>query len=113
MIKFWSYKQELKKYNKKIKSQINKSLNSGQIFFGKELSKFEKNFTKKYKSKFGVAVGSGTDALLISLMALGIKPDDEIITTCFTFVSTAEVIVQIGAKPVFIDIDPNNCNFNM
>ena len=46
-------------------------------------------------------------------MALGIKPNDEVITTCFTFVSTAEVIDQIGAKPIFVDIDPNNCNFDI
>ena len=67
MIRFWSYKRELARYKKKIYSKINKSLNSGQIFFGKELSEFEKKFIKKYKSKYGIAVGSGTDALFIGL----------------------------------------------
>lgn len=104
MIKFWSYKQELKKYNKKIKSQINKSLNSGQIFFGKELSKFEKNFTKKYKSKFGVAVGSGTDALFIALKALGIKNGDEVITAANTAIPTISAIRSTGATPKLVDI---------
>ena len=104
MIKFWSYKQELKKYNKKIKSQINKSLNSGQIFFGKELSNFEKNFTKKYKSKFGVAVGSGTDALFIALKALGVKKGDEVITAANTAIPTISAIRNTGATPKLVDI---------
>ena len=67
MIKFWSYKRELKKYKNKIHSKIKKSLNSGQIFFGNELSDFERKFTKKNGSKYGVAVGSGTEALFIAL----------------------------------------------
>ena len=67
MINFWSYKKEYKKYGISLLKKINDSINSGQIFFGKELIKFEKNFKKKYKFKYGIAVGSGTDALLISL----------------------------------------------
>ena len=79
MIKFWSYKRELKRYKKEINRKIKKSLNSGQIFFGNELSEFEKKFTKKYKSKYGIAVGSGTDALFIALKSLDIKNGDEVI----------------------------------
>ena len=104
MIKFWSYKQELIKYKKKINSQINKSLNSGQIFFGKELSKFEKKFTKKYKSKYGIAVGSGTDALFIALKALGIKNGDEVITAANTAIPTISAIMGVGAIPRLVDI---------
>ena len=57
-------------------------------------------------------MASGTEALLISLMALGIEPSDEIITTPFTFVATAEVIVLMGAKPIFVDIEPDTCNID-
>ena len=70
MISFWSYKREYKKFNKKILSNLDKVLLKGNIFFGSELKKFEKNFLSKYKSSYGIAVGSGTDALYISLKTL-------------------------------------------
>ena len=70
MIKFWSYKKEYIKHKKQLLKNIDKTISKGNIFFGDELKKFEKNFIKKYKSKFGIAIGSGTDALLISLLAL-------------------------------------------
>jgi dTDP-3-amino-2,3,6-trideoxy-4-keto-D-glucose/dTDP-3-amino-3,4,6-trideoxy-alpha-D-glucose/dTDP-2,6-dideoxy-D-kanosamine transaminase len=104
MIKFWSYNRELKKYKKKIHSKINKSLNGGQIFFGKELSDFERKFTKKNKSKYGVAVGSGTDALFIALKSLGIKKGDEVITAANTAIPTISAIKNTGALPKLVDI---------
>ena len=73
MINYWSYKKEYKKNNKKYLKNINKVLQKGNIFFGDQLKKFEKTFIKKYKSKYGIAVGSGTDALLISLISLKLK----------------------------------------
>jgi len=99
MIKFWSYNRELKKYKNIINSKINKSLNSGQIFFGNELSNFEKKFTKKNRSKYGVAVGSGTDALFIALKSLGIKRGDEVITAANTAIPTISAIKSTGASP--------------
>jgi dTDP-3-amino-2,3,6-trideoxy-4-keto-D-glucose/dTDP-3-amino-3,4,6-trideoxy-alpha-D-glucose/dTDP-2,6-dideoxy-D-kanosamine transaminase len=104
MIKFWSYNRELKKYKKKINSKINKSLNSGQIFFGNELSNFEKKFIKKNRSKYGVAVGSGTDALFIALKSLGIKKGDEVITAANTAIPTISAIRSTGASPKLVDI---------
>ena len=104
MIKFWSYKRELKKYKTKIYFRINKSLNSGQIFFGRELLEFEKNFIKKYKAKYGVAVGSGTDALFIALKSLGIKNGDEVITAANTAIPTISAIRNVGAIPKLVDI---------
>tara|TARA_B100000902_G_scaffold124226_1_gene124171 strand:+ start:173 stop:1306 length:1134 start_codon:yes stop_codon:yes gene_type:complete len=104
MMKFWSYKREFDKYKKDIYRSIKKSLNSGQIFFGNEINKLEKNFVKKYKSKFGVAVGSGTDALLISLKSLGIKQGDEVITAANTAIPTISAIRNAGATPKLTDV---------
>ena len=104
MIRFWSYKRELKRYKKTINQKINKSLNSGQIFFGEELKEFEKKFINKYKSKYGVAVGSGTDALFISLKTLGIKKGDEVITAANTAIPTISAIRSAGAIPKLVDI---------
>ena len=105
MIKFWSYKRELRRYEREINRKIKKSLNSGQIFFGNELSEFEKKFTKKYKSKYGIAVGSGTDALFIALKSLDIKNGDEVITAANTAIPTISAIKSTGAIPRLVDID--------
>jgi dTDP-3-amino-2,3,6-trideoxy-4-keto-D-glucose/dTDP-3-amino-3,4,6-trideoxy-alpha-D-glucose/dTDP-2,6-dideoxy-D-kanosamine transaminase len=104
MIKFWSYNRELKKYKKKINYKIIKSLNSGQIFFGNELLEFEKKFIKKNKSKYGVAVGSGTDALFIALKSLNVKNGDEVITAANTAIPTISAIRSTGAVPKLVDI---------
>ncbi len=104
MIKFWSYKKEFQKNKKEILLNIKKTINSGNIFFGNQLIKLEKNFTKKYKSKYGIAVGSGTDALLISLKAIGVKKGDEVITVANTAIPTISAIINSGAKPRLVDI---------
>ena len=104
MIKSWTYKNEYKILRKSILKSVDKSLKSGQIFFGKEINKLEKNFNKKYKFKFGVAVGSGTDALYISMLALGIGKGDEIITVSNTAIPTISAIISTGATPVFVDV---------
>ena len=105
MINFWSYKGEYNKYRSKFNNFFDQTLRSGQIFFGPNLKNFEHNFIKKYKSKYGVAVGSGTDALLISLMSLNIKRGDEVITAANTAIPTISAIVNSGAKPVLVDIN--------
>ena len=107
MIKFWSYSRELKRYKKKIFFKIKKSLNSGQIFFGNELQEFEKRFNTRYKSKYGVAVGSGTDALIIALKSLDIKNGDEVITAANTAIPTISAIRSVGAVPKLVDIQDN------
>ena len=104
MIKFWSYKNEYNKYKKHILRNVDSSLKKGFIFFGKELIKFEKNFIKKHYSKYGIAVGSGTDALLIAIKSLGIKPGDEIITAANTAIPTISAIINAGAKPRLVDV---------
>ncbi len=104
MIKFWSYKKEYKKYNKSILNIINKTISSGNIFFGDQLKTFEKNFVKKYKAKYGVAVGSGTDALLLALKTLNLKTGDEVITAANTAIPTISAIINAGGKPRLVDI---------
>jgi|TARA_B100001964_G_C14227694_1_gene598460 aminotransferase EvaB len=104
MIKVWSYTEEYKSLRKKILKSIDRTLKSGQIFFGKELQKFEKQFIKKNNLKYGVAVGSGTDALYIALLGLGIKQNDEIITVSNTAIPTISAIKTCGAKVRFVDV---------
>ena len=105
MINFWSYKDEYKKDRPKLINIFDNTLKKGQIFFGKNLANFEKNFKRKYKSKYGIAVGSGTDALLISLMSLGIKKGDEVITAANTAIPTISAIVNSGATPKLVDVN--------
>lgn len=95
-----------------IQERINDVLEHGQYIMGPEVLELEKRLQAFTGTKHCITVASGTDALLISLMALGIKAGDEVITTPFTFVATAEVIVRLGAKPVFVDIEPHTCNID-
>ena len=105
MIDFWSYKKEYKILRKEILSSIDKTFSNGVIFFGKNLINFENNFIKKYKSKYGLAVKSGTDALLISLMAIGVKRGDQVITASNTAIPTISAIINSGAIPVLVDVN--------
>ena len=95
-----------------INRNIRRVLNHGQYILGPE----EKELALKLKSFVGtkhcINVSSGTDALLIALMALGVSCDDEVITTPFSFIATAEVIAILGAKPVYVDIDPKTFNID-
>ncbi len=104
MIKAWSYKDEYKDLRKKILNSVDKSIKSGKIFFGDELKKFEKLFLKKNNSKYGVAVGSGTDALYISLLGLNIGSGDEVITVSNSAIPTVSAIKSCGAKAKFVDV---------
>ena len=105
MINFWTYKNEYQKYRRKIIYKIDRTISKGSIFFGDEIKNFKKNFLKTNKSRYGVAVGSGTDAIMISLMALGIKKGDEVITAANTAIPTISAIINAGATPKLVDID--------
>ena len=105
MMKAWSYIEEYKDLRKKILKSIDRTLQSGQIFFGKELKKFEKTFIKQNNLRYGVAVGSGTDAIYIALLGLGIGQGDEIITVSNTAIPTVSAIKSCGASAKFVDID--------
>ncbi len=98
------------------KDEINKEilgvLESTQFILGPQVSKLEESLANFTGSKHVIACSSGTDALFISLMALDIKAGDEVITTPFTFIATAEVIALVGAKPVFVDIEEDTYNID-
>jgi len=107
-INFWEFKDELNFLKKKnLFTKIETTLQTGEIFFGKILSKFEKNFLSVNKSKYGLSVKSGTDALILSLICAGVKAGDEVITVSFTAIPTVSAIVTIGAIPKFVDINDN------
>jgi UDP-2-acetamido-2-deoxy-ribo-hexuluronate aminotransferase len=111
-IPFIDLKTQYRALKSQILERINRVLDHGQYIMGPEVAELEEKLAAYTGAKHCITVASGTEALLISLMALGIKPGDEIITTPFTFVATAEVIVLLGAKPVFVDIEPDTCNID-
>ncbi len=96
-----------------IDQRIQKVLDSGAYINGPEVLELEKKLAEYTGAKYAIACASGTDALIMPMMALGIKPGDEVITTAFSFVATAETIAFLGAKPVYIDIDKDTYNLNL
>jgi len=100
----------------KIKNEIDKSvlgvIDSSQFIQGPAVKEFERNVESYLGCKHAIGCASGTDALQIAMMALGIKPGDEIITTPFTFVATVETIALLGAIPVYADINENTYNID-
>lgn len=95
-----------------INERIQTVLNHGQYIMGPEVNELEEKLIEFVGVKHCVTVANGTDALLIAMMALDIKPGDEIITSPFTFIANGEMIALLGAKPVFVDIDANTYNID-
>lgn len=111
-IKFLDLVGQYKSIKKEIDGAIQKVLDSGYFIGGKEVEKFENEIAKLSGTKYAIGLNSGTDALFLSLKALGVGPGDEVITTPFTFIATAEVIADLGAKPIFVDIQPGTFNID-
>lgn len=109
-IEFIDLKTQYAELKEKIDGRIQRVLDHGQYIMGPEVRDLEVRLEGYTQTRHCITVASGTEALLISLMALGVRPGDEIITTPFTFVATAEVIALLGATPVFVDIQPDTCN---
>jgi UDP-2-acetamido-2-deoxy-ribo-hexuluronate aminotransferase len=95
-----------------IDARIQRVLDHGQYIMGPEVTELEQRLAEYTGARHCITVASGTEALLISLMALDLKPGDEVITTAFSFAATAEVIVLLGGKPVLVDIEPDTCNID-
>ena len=98
--------------SKELKEAFEKTLISGRFIGGEAVAQFEADLSSYTGGLEAVALSSGTDALFATLMALGLKPGDEVITTPFTFVATAGAIARTGATPVFVDIDPKTFNID-
>jgi dTDP-4-amino-4,6-dideoxygalactose transaminase len=95
-----------------VKRAVTQVLETQRFVLGPEVEQFEEEIANYLGCRFAVACASGTDALILSLLAAGIRPGDEVITTPFTFVATASAITRTGAVPVFADIDPNTYNLD-
>jgi UDP-2-acetamido-2-deoxy-ribo-hexuluronate aminotransferase len=111
-IPFIDLKTQYQALKPQIQARIDAVLEHGQYIMGPEVKALEDKLAAFTGAKHCITCASGTEALLMSLMALGIGPGDEIVTTPFTFVATAEVIVLLGAKPVFVDVEPDTGNIN-
>jgi UDP-2-acetamido-2-deoxy-ribo-hexuluronate aminotransferase len=113
MIPFINLKTQYLELKPAIQARLDRVLEHGQYIMGPEVRELEERLSDWSGAAHCVTVSSGTDALLISLMALGIGPGDEVITTPFTFIATAEVIAMLGAVPVLVDVEADTCNLRV
>lgn len=111
-MQFIDLKTQFQLVEEQMMARIKKVLTHGAYIMGPEIGEFESVLADFVGVKHALGVSSGTDALLIALMALDVGPGDEVITSPFSFFATAEVILLLGAKPVFVDIDPKTYNLN-
>lgn len=111
-MQFIDLKAQYAAIRERVHARIDDVLRHGQYILGPEVKELEDKLSTYSGATHCITVASGTEALLIALMALDLQPGDEVITSPFTFAATAEVIVLLGGKPVFVDVDPRTCNMD-
>lgn len=111
-MKFIDLKEQYRRHKAEIDDRIQRVLAHGHFIMGPEIAELEQALAAYVRVKHCLTASSGTDSLEIALRALGIGPGDEVITIPFTWISSAEVIGLVGAKPVFVDIEPDTYNIN-
>ncbi len=109
-MQFTDLKAQYAALKPRIDARIQRVLDHGQYIMGPEVAELEATLAAFTGAKHCITVASGTEALLIALMALDLQPGDEVITTPFTFAATAEAVLLAGGRPVFVDIEPDTCN---
>jgi len=108
MIPFVDLKAQYHNIKEEIDAKIDLVFENSQFVLGQEVEAFENEFANFCQAQYAIGVNSGTSALHLALLAAGIGPGDEVITVPFTFVATVAAIVYTGARPVFVDIEPNS-----
>ncbi len=111
-MQFTDLKAQYAALKPRIDARIQRVLDHGQYIMGPEVAELESALAAFTGARHCITVASGTEALLIAMMALDIRPGDEVITTPFTFAATVETIVLLGARPVLVDIEPDTCNID-
>ena len=111
-MKIFDLKKQFKLFEKDINEKVSEILSSGSYILGNNVKTFEKNVSHYLDTRYSVSCNSGTDALVMSLRACGITSGDSVITTPFTYFATSEAISLVGAKPIFVDINPHTFNIN-
>src|SRR5260221_2473791 len=109
---FVDLKAQYRELKESIDARIHRVLEHGQYIMGPEVRELEEKLEAHTGAHHCVTVASGTEALLIALMALDVKPGDEIITSPFTFIATAEMIVLLGARAVLVDVEEDTANID-
>ena len=112
LVPYFDLKKQFSTLRNEIREALDRVCCNTSFILGEEVSEFEKEFAAYCEVKYCVALNSGTSALHLALLALGVSPGDEVITTSNTFIATAEAICYTGAKPAFVDIDPKTGNLD-
>lgn len=111
-MEFIDLKSQYQRLKSEIDAGIQRVLEHGQYILGPEVAELEEKLSAYVGAKYCISVANGTDALQIALMAFGIGPGDEVITPGFTYIATAETVALLGAKPVYVDVDPRTYNLD-